>query len=104
MIRILEAIGAVASGWIASLANALPHESVDLFNFGINGQSEKAFELYRWFLSLLLMDTTPNFVQLIKLYPPNWGLGTHLCVGDRGEDAAGNDLTLDFREPDLDLV
>jgi hypothetical protein len=25
-------------------------------------------------------------------------------VGDRGEDAAGNDLTLDLGEPDLDLV
>src|SRR4029077_231799 len=33
---VLEAIGVGASGWIAGLANALPRESVDLFNCGIN--------------------------------------------------------------------
>jgi dihydrodipicolinate synthase/N-acetylneuraminate lyase len=64
---VLEAIGVGATGWIAGLANALPRESVDLFNCGINGESDKAFELYRWFLPLLRMDTVPNFVQLIKL-------------------------------------
>jgi dihydrodipicolinate synthase/N-acetylneuraminate lyase len=64
---ILEAIGVGATGWIAGLANALPRESVDLFNYGRNGETEKAFELYRWFLPLLRMDTVPHFVQLIKL-------------------------------------
>lgn len=72
---ILEAIGVGATGWIAGLANALPRESVDLFNFGINGESEKAFKLYRWFLPLLRMDTTPNFVQLIKLVQAEMGIG-----------------------------
>src|SRR5208337_5141663 len=72
---VLEAIGVGATGWIAGLANALPRESVDLFNFGINGESEKAFELYRWFLPLLRMDTTPNFVQLIKLVQAELGIG-----------------------------
>jgi 1-pyrroline-4-hydroxy-2-carboxylate deaminase len=64
---VLEAIGVGATGWIAGLANALPRESVDLFNCGMSGESDKAFELYRWFLPLLRMDTVPNFVQLIKL-------------------------------------
>ena len=64
---VLEAIGVGATGWVAGLANALPRESVELFNCGINGESDKAFELYRWFLPLLRMDTVPNFVQLIKL-------------------------------------
>ena len=64
---VLEAIGVGATGWIAGLANALPRESVDLLNHGIRGESEKAFELYRWFLPLLRMDTVFNFVQLIKL-------------------------------------
>ncbi len=72
---VLEAIGVGATGWIAGLANALPRESVDLFNFGINGESDKAFELYRWFLPLLRMDTTPNFVQLIKLVQAEVGVG-----------------------------
>src|SRR5579863_7324527 len=72
---VLEAIGVGASGWIAGLANALPRESVDLFNCGINGESDKAFELYRWFLPLLRMDTVPNFVQLIKLVQAEVGMG-----------------------------
>ena len=72
---VLEAIGVGASGWIAGLANALPGESVDLFNFGMNGESDKAFNLYRWFLPLLRMDTKPNFVQLIKLVQAEVGIG-----------------------------
>jgi 4-hydroxy-tetrahydrodipicolinate synthase len=72
---ILEAIGVGATGWIAGLANALPRESVDLFNSGMSGQTEKAFELYRWFLPLLRMDTVPHFVQLIKLVQEEVGMG-----------------------------
>lgn len=72
---VLEAIGVGATGWIAGLANALPRESVDLFNFAINGENAKAFELYRWFLPLLRMDTVPNFVQLIKLVQAEVGMG-----------------------------
>jgi 4-hydroxy-tetrahydrodipicolinate synthase len=72
---VLEAIGVGATGWIAGLANALPREAVDLFNFGMNGESDKAFDLYRWFLPLLRMDTMPNFVQLIKLVQAEVGIG-----------------------------
>lgn len=72
---VLEAIGVGATGWVAGLANALPRESVELFNCGINGESDKAFDLYRWFLPLLRMDTVPNFVQLIKLVQAEIGIG-----------------------------
>jgi 1-pyrroline-4-hydroxy-2-carboxylate deaminase len=72
---VLEAIGVGATGWIAGLANALPRESVELFHCAINGESDKAFELYRWFLPLLRMDTVPNFVQLIKLVQAEVGIG-----------------------------
>jgi 4-hydroxy-tetrahydrodipicolinate synthase len=72
---VLEAIGVGATGWVAGLANALPRESVELFNCGISGESDKAFELYRWFLPLLRMDTVPNFVQLIKLVQAEVGIG-----------------------------
>ena len=72
---ILEAVGVGASGWIAGLANALPRESVDLFNYAKNSQQEKAFDLYRWFLPLLRMDTVPEFVQLIKLVQAEVGIG-----------------------------
>jgi 4-hydroxy-tetrahydrodipicolinate synthase len=72
---VVEGISAGASGWIAGLANALPRESVELYNYAISGEREKAFELYRWFLPLLRMDTVPNFVQLIKLVQSEVGMG-----------------------------
>jgi len=72
---ILEAIGVGATGWVAGLTNALPRESVDLLNFGIRGEADKAFDLYRWFLPLLRMDTVYNFVQLIKLVQAEVGMG-----------------------------
>jgi 4-hydroxy-tetrahydrodipicolinate synthase len=72
---IVEAISVGATGWIAGLANAFPRESVELFNSAIEGEREKAFELYRWFLPLLRMDTVPKFVQLIKLAQSEVGMG-----------------------------
>jgi 4-hydroxy-tetrahydrodipicolinate synthase len=64
---VVEAVAVGATGWIAGLVNALPKESVELFNYAARGEYEKAFTLYRWFLPLLRMDTGPKFVQLIKL-------------------------------------
>jgi dihydrodipicolinate synthase/N-acetylneuraminate lyase len=76
---VVEAVGVGATGWVAGLANALPRESVELFNYAvnyaINGERDKAFELYRWFLPLLRMDTVPHFVQLIKLVQVEVGMG-----------------------------
>jgi 4-hydroxy-tetrahydrodipicolinate synthase len=72
---IVEAISVGATGWIAGLANALPRESVELFNSATNAEREKAFELYRWFLPLLRLDTVPKFVQLIKLVQSEAGRG-----------------------------
>jgi dihydrodipicolinate synthase/N-acetylneuraminate lyase len=64
---IVEGIAAGAVGWVAGLVNAMPAESVALFNLAMAGQSQKATQLYNWFLPLLRMDTVPKFVQLIKL-------------------------------------
>ncbi len=72
---VIEGIGVGAKGWIAGLANALPRESVELFNYAVSCDHEKAFELYRWFLPLLRMDTVPEFVQLIKLVQAEVGMG-----------------------------
>jgi 1-pyrroline-4-hydroxy-2-carboxylate deaminase len=68
-----SAVGAV--GWIAGLVNALPRESVALFELAKGGRTEEALELYRWFLPLLRMDTVPKFVQLIKLVQQEVGVG-----------------------------
>jgi 4-hydroxy-tetrahydrodipicolinate synthase len=72
---VLETVGVGASGWVSGLANALPKESVNLLTLALNGEREKAFELYRWFLPLLRMDTVPKFVQLIKLVQSEVGMG-----------------------------
>ncbi|MEP6704861.1 MAG: dihydrodipicolinate synthase family protein [Acidobacteriota bacterium] len=72
---IVEGINAGAVGWIAGLVSAFPKESVDLFNFAINGDAENAREIYEWFLPLLRLDTVPKFVQLIKLVQEKVGWG-----------------------------
>jgi len=72
---IVEGIAVGAVGWIAGLVNALPTESVDLFNYAMSGEREKAMALYNWFLPLLRMDTVPKFVQLIKLVQQEVGMG-----------------------------
>lgn len=72
---IVEGIAMGAVGWVAGLVNALPKESVDLFNYAMNGEREKAMAIYNWFLPLLRMDTVPKFVQLIKLVQQEVGMG-----------------------------
>jgi 4-hydroxy-tetrahydrodipicolinate synthase len=72
---IVEGIAAGATGWIAGLVNAMPVESVALFDYAIQGKTKEAFELYRWFLPLLRMDTVPKFIQLIKLVQKEVGEG-----------------------------
>ena len=73
---IVEAIGAGAVCWIAGLVNAFPAESVELFRLAIQREREEAFDLYRWFLPLLRMDTVPKFVQFIKLVQQEVGMGS----------------------------
>jgi 4-hydroxy-tetrahydrodipicolinate synthase len=72
---IVEGIAVGAVGWIAGLVNALPRESVELFNYASSGEMDKALRLYNWFLPLLRMDDVPKFVQLIKLVQQEVGMG-----------------------------
>ena len=73
---IVEGIAAGAVGWIAGLVNSHPVESVRLFDLASAGQTKEAFELYRWFLPLLRLDTLPKFVQYIKLAQQEVGMGS----------------------------
>jgi 4-hydroxy-tetrahydrodipicolinate synthase len=73
---ILEGVQAGAVGWIAGLVDALPAESVRLFELAAAGRAEEARRLYDWFLPLLRLDTVPKFVQLIKLVQAEVGMGT----------------------------
>ncbi|EQD52671.1 dihydrodipicolinate synthase [mine drainage metagenome] len=74
--QILEGMAAGASGWVAGLANALPRESVALFEASRTGRQADALARYRWFLPLLRLDADPKFVQLIKLVQQEVGMGS----------------------------
>jgi dihydrodipicolinate synthase/N-acetylneuraminate lyase len=93
---VLEGVQAGAEGWIAGLADALPGESVRLFDLVRDGRTEEARALYEWFLPLLRLDTLPKFVQLIKLVQAESGLGSEPVrpprlplVGPEREEALG---------------
>jgi 4-hydroxy-tetrahydrodipicolinate synthase len=73
---IVEAIPMGATGWVAGLVNALPLESVRLFELAAAGRWDEATTLYHWFLPLLRLDTVPKFVQLIKLVQAEVGHGS----------------------------
>jgi len=70
---VVEGVQAGATGWIAGLVNALPRESVRLFELALAGG---AAALYAWFLPLLRLDVVPKFVQLIKLTQQECGVGS----------------------------
>ncbi len=83
---IVEGIAAGATGWVAGLVNAMPRESVELFDLAARAHAGSsatacaqaaaaADDLYRWFLPLLALDTVPKFVQLIKLVQAQVGWG-----------------------------
>ena len=72
----LEGAAAGARGWVAGLVNALPRESVALFEAALAGRADEARALYEWFLPLLRLDTVPEFVQWIKLVQVEVGRGS----------------------------
>jgi 4-hydroxy-tetrahydrodipicolinate synthase len=84
---IVEGIAAGATGWVAGLVNAMPVESVRLFDLATRLQSTdlpsaaqaqvrgEIDTLYSWFHALLTLDTVPKFVQLIKLVQQQVGHG-----------------------------
>lgn len=86
---ILESIPVGAVGWIAGLVNALPDESVRLFQLASAGQMAEARALYDWFLPLLRLDTLPKFVQFIKLVQSEVGRGSAVVRPPRLELQGG---------------
>lgn len=74
-----EAARIGADGWIAGLVNALPAESVAVFELGRSSDPAdwaRGFEIYRWFLPLLRLDCQPDFVQQIKLVQQEVEMGS----------------------------
>jgi 1-pyrroline-4-hydroxy-2-carboxylate deaminase len=88
---ILESVPMGAVGWIAGLVNALPAESVRVFELARDGKRDEARALYEWFLPLLRLDTVPKFVQLIKLVQSEVGQGNAVVRPPRLE-VTGDEL------------
>ncbi|HEY7395452.1 MAG TPA: dihydrodipicolinate synthase family protein [Gemmatimonadaceae bacterium] len=88
---ILESIPMGAVGWVAGLVNALPLESVRVFELARDGQWDEAWAIYKWFLPLLRLDTVTKFVQLIKLVQTEVGQGNAVVRPPRLE-LAGDEL------------
>lgn len=62
----MEGLIAGATGWIAGLTNALPKESVRLYDLVKDGKLEEARTLYYDLLPLFHYDAKPQLVQAIK--------------------------------------
>jgi 4-hydroxy-tetrahydrodipicolinate synthase len=62
----LEGFLAGATGCIAGFANALPRETVEVFDLAQAGELDGAWELYRRLLPLFRYDAAPLLVQAIK--------------------------------------
>ncbi|QDQ26529.1 dihydrodipicolinate synthase family protein [Chitinimonas arctica] len=88
---LVEGVAAGAEFWIAGLVDALPKESVRLFELARDGKWDEAAKLYAWFLPLLRLDTVPKFVQLIKLVQEQLGI-CHRRVRPPRLELAGAEL------------
>ena len=54
-------------GWIAGFPNALPKESVELYNLCVNGKYSEAKPIYAAVHNLFNWDSRKEFIQAIKL-------------------------------------
>lgn len=63
----VEAMLLGATGWIAGFVNAMPAQSVRLYELCTSGDYVAAARLYRAMLPALRWDADPRFVQAIKL-------------------------------------
>ncbi len=62
-----EALMMGAVGWVAGLVVAFPRETMAVYNYIMNGQYDRALQIYRWFRPLLDLDVSSYLVQNIKL-------------------------------------
>lgn len=72
---ILESSMVGIDGWVAGSGIAFPAENQRLWDLTRAGRWDEARTLYRWFAPLMKLDTSPKFVQYIKLMVQEAGLG-----------------------------
>jgi 4-hydroxy-tetrahydrodipicolinate synthase len=64
---VLESVALGVTGWVSGMANAVPKESVALFDLAAKGDFNKARKLYRVLTPLFHLDVHVKLVQYIKL-------------------------------------
>lgn len=69
----LELSTAGISGWIAGFSNALPKESMELYNLATSGKFAEAVPLYAALHDVFNWDSKKEFIQAIKLAMDNVG-------------------------------
>ncbi|MFT4202426.1 MAG: dihydrodipicolinate synthase family protein [Chitinophagaceae bacterium] len=79
----LEELAAGADGLVAGLVDALPAETVAIYNLAKAGQFDEARKIYRWFMPLLEFDIDPQLVQYIKLVSLFTGIGNEYVRAPR---------------------
>lgn len=72
----LETVLLGADGLVAGLVDAFPRETMAMYNYALDGEIEKAIEIYRWFMPLLELDIHPKLIQYIKLAATAEGICT----------------------------
>ena len=90
----LESILLGCTGWVSGLVDAFPRENGLMWDAAMNGNWEKALEVYRWYMPMLHFDSHPKLVQYVKLASSEMGYGTETVrpprlplTGKQREDA-----------------
>ncbi|MFN8222883.1 MAG: dihydrodipicolinate synthase family protein [Gaiellales bacterium] len=89
----LESAALGVDGWVAGTGLAFPYENQYLWDLTQRGDWETARAVYRWYMPLLHLDTSPKLVQYIKLALQETGLGREWVRAPR-RTLAGAERTL----------
>jgi dihydrodipicolinate synthase/N-acetylneuraminate lyase len=81
---VFELAVAGSPGWVAGFPSSFPRACVELFETAKNHDIERALELYKTLHPLLRWDSSPRFVQAIKLSMDLVGRPAGGCQPPRG--------------------
>ncbi len=79
----LESILLGCTGWISGLVDAFPRENRLLWDAAMDGEWQRALEIYRWYMPMLHFDSHPKLVQYIKITCAEMGYGTETVRAPR---------------------
>jgi 1-pyrroline-4-hydroxy-2-carboxylate deaminase len=88
----VESVLGGARAFVAGIVNALPRETVALFDLALAGRYDEAMAINAWMMPLLRYDNDPRFVHYMKFFTMMAGFGSETVRLPRlpltGEDRA----------------